>query len=118
MILIQIVPKPGVDAYALLRHKVIHEARTWSWGNKRKTRLRHKNVEAGYIDVATAGGVVVARIHPSAPEELYFLVEKLIGRLVAWFHHDLAAINLQFGADAPPRKARRPARLSHRRTAS
>lgn len=41
MIMIQVVPRAGENAYKLLRHKVIHEATTWAWGNKKKTRLRH-----------------------------------------------------------------------------
>jgi hypothetical protein len=106
MIVLQIVPKPDVDAYRILRYKVTHEARTWSWGNKAKTRLRHKNVERGYIEVGSAAGVVVATMRPHEPEDLFFLVEKLVGRLVAWFRDDLVAVNIQF-ADDPPRTRRR-----------
>ena len=108
MIIVQVVPKSGVDAYKLLRDKVTHGARTWAWANRPKTRLHHKNLDAGYIEVGSAEGVLVAVIRPSEPDELYFLVEKFIGRLVAWFESDLAAINLQFTAEpAPRRRARR-----------
>jgi hypothetical protein len=107
MILIQIVPRPGVDAYRILRNKVTHEAKTWSWSNRAKTRLRHKKIDSGYIDVGNVGGVVVASIHPKDPAQIYFLVEKLIGRLIAWFQDDLAAINLQFSKDVAVAKRRR-----------
>jgi hypothetical protein len=109
MIRLQIVPKPGTDAYLLLRSKVLHEARTWSWANKAKTRLRHNRIEGGYIEVGRAEGVVVARVQPREQEDSFFLVEKLVGRLVAWFHEDIAAINIQLGED-PPKKRRRPRR--------
>jgi hypothetical protein len=95
MIQIQVVPREGVDAYALLRSKVLHEATTWYWGNKRKTRLRHLQSE-GHIDVANAGGVIVARVHPNTTRDLFYLAEKFMGRLVAWFEDELSAINVQF----------------------
>ena len=95
MIQIQVVPREGVDAYALLRSKVIHEATTWYWANKRKTRLRHVQSE-GHIDVANAGGVIVARVFPKASRDLFYLAEKFMGRLVAWFEDELTAINVQF----------------------
>ncbi len=106
MIVLQVVPRAGVDAYKLLRHKVTHEAKTWSWTNRRKTRLRHHRVKAGHIDVSSADGVLVAQIRPADPAELFFLAEKFIGRLIAWFEEDLQAINLQFRAPgaARPRK--------------
>ncbi len=63
MIQIQVVPRGGVDAYKLLRAKVLHEAATWYWANKAKTRLRHIQSD-GHLDVANAGGVVVARVFP------------------------------------------------------
>ena len=96
MLSLQIVPREGIDAYRLLRDKVTHEARTWSWKNKAKTRLIHKQNESGYIEVGSADGVLVAEIHPANDNETYFFAEKFIGRLVAWFRPDLAAINIQF----------------------
>ncbi|MBI2073449.1 MAG: hypothetical protein HYW06_07815 [Gemmatimonadetes bacterium] len=109
MIVMQVVPKDGkVDVYRLLRAKVLHEATTWSWGNKAKTRLRHVNSE-GYIDVRGADGVLVAHIYPSSPRDVFYLSEKFLGRLAAWFEEDLAAINVQFVPD-PKRKKRRRSR--------
>jgi hypothetical protein len=107
MITFQVVPRPGLDAYQLVRHKVIHEARTWSWANKRKTRLRHAREEAGTIEVGHAGGVLTARVHPKGSDDLFFLTEKFVGRLVAWFKDDLAAINLQFPPPEPIKPKRR-----------
>jgi len=107
MLIIQVVPHAGVDAYRLLSDKVTHEAKTWSWANKGKTRLAHKGNEDGYIEVASAEGVLVAHVRPADPDDLYFFAEKFIGRLVAWFQDDLAAINLQFMAQAPSKKPRR-----------
>lgn len=95
MIQIQVVPRDGVDAYRLLRAKVLHEAATWEWSNKAKTRLRHIR-RKGHIDVANAGGVVTARIVPKERGDLFYLGEKFMGRMVAWFENDLAAINVQF----------------------
>jgi hypothetical protein len=90
-----------VDAYALLRSKVLHEATTWYWANKRKTRLRHLQSE-GHIDVANAGGVIVARVFPKTSRDLFYLAEKFMGRLVAWFEPELSAINVQIlHVDAP-----------------
>jgi len=105
MIQIQVVPRHGVDAYALLRSKVLHEATTWYWGNKAKTRLRHIQSD-GYIDVANAGGVIVARVFPKANRDLFYLAEKFMGRLVAWFEEALAAMNVPFPT-APVAKRRR-----------
>ena len=102
MIQIQVVPREGVDVYKLLRSKVLHEATTWYWGNKAKTRLRHIQSE-GHIDVANAGGVVVARVYPKAPRDLFYLAEKFMGRMVAWFEEELTAINVQFLLDSAPR---------------
>jgi hypothetical protein len=96
MLSLQVIPRAGVDAYRLLRDKVTHEARTWSWKNKGKTRLVHKQNGAGYIEVGGADGVVVAEIHAANETDTYFFAEKFIGRLVAWFLQDLAAINIQF----------------------
>ncbi len=61
MILIQVVAKDDEDVYKLLRHKVTHEARTWSWAKRSKTRLQHARLEAGYIEVASAESVLVAQ---------------------------------------------------------
>jgi hypothetical protein len=106
MIQIQVAPREGADAYQLLRSKVIHEATTWYWANKAKTRLKHLQSE-GHIQVANAGGVIVARVVPKAPRDLFYLAEKFMGRLVAWFEADLAAINVQFGVVPPEPKGRR-----------
>jgi hypothetical protein len=113
MIVLQIVPKAGSDAYKLLRDKVTHEAKTWSWANKAKTRLRHVNT-SGYIEVGSVDGVLVAHIMPKKPQDLFFLVEKFIGRTVAWFENELTAINLQFIGEenerTRPKKKRRSTR--------
>ncbi|MDH3457729.1 MAG: hypothetical protein OER90_12900 [Gemmatimonadota bacterium] len=95
MIQIQVVPREGVDAFKLLRSKVLHEATTWYWANKAKTRLRHIQSE-GHIEVSNAGGVVAARVFPKEPRDVFYLAEKFMGRLVAWFQLELAAINVQF----------------------
>lgn len=105
MIVIQIVPAHEQDAYRLLRDKVTHEAKTWDWTNKAKTRLRHIN-SGGYIDVANGKGVVAARVYPAEPKDQFFLVEKFVGRLVAWFSGQLVAVNMQF-VPGPPAKPRR-----------
>jgi hypothetical protein len=106
MIVIQIVPANEVDAYHLLRAKVVNEAKTWDFTNKAKTRLRHVN-SGGYIDVANAKGVVAARVHPKEPKDQFFLVEKFVGRLVAWFSGQLVAVNMQFVPDPPVKRRRR-----------
>lgn len=113
MIQIQVVPAEGVDAYALLRSKVIHEAATWYWGNKRKTRLKHIQSD-GHLDLSSAGGVIVARVTPKDRRDLFYLAEKFMGRMVAWFEGDLAAINVQFvgaASDPKPRRARKARRV-------
>ncbi len=107
MLIVQVVPKAGQDAYKLLRSKVIHEAKTWDWANKKKTRLTHKQKDRGHVDVASARGVLVARIQSRNPADAFFLVEKFIGRLVAWFENELAAINLQLLPDEAPKRRRR-----------
>jgi hypothetical protein len=109
MISLQIVPRHGVDAYRLLRDKVTHEARTWAWKNRKRTRLTHKSdPKRGHIDVARADGVVVAEIRPVRPDDDWFFVEKFIGRIVAWFSSDIAAINVQFhDATSPPSRTNR-----------
>jgi hypothetical protein len=103
MLKIQVVPHTGIDAYRILREKVTHEARTWSWKNKAKTRLVHSQVKSGYIEVGSADGVIVAEIHPGDGEQ-YFFAEKFVGRLVAWFPEELFAINIQFLSDKAKRK--------------
>jgi len=109
MIQIQVSPRAGVDAYRLLRAKVLHDAATWYWSNKTHTRLRHVQ-SAGYIDIANAGGVLVARVHPKEPRDLFYLAEKFMGRLVAWFENELTAINLQFLEEpVPPKRRKRTA---------
>ena len=107
MLIVQVVPRAGQDAYKLLRSKVIHEAKTWDWANKKKTRLTHKLKDRGHVEVASAKGVLVARIMSKNPADAFFLVEKFVGRLVAWFENELAAINVQFLQDEAPRKRRR-----------
>lgn len=107
MVVMQVVPKDGnVDVYRLLRAKVLHQAATWYWGNKAKTRLRHVNSE-GHIDVRGADGVLVAHIYPSSPRDVFYLSEKFLGRLAAWFEEHLAAINVQFVPDTKRKKKRR-----------
>jgi hypothetical protein len=106
MIQIQVVPREGVDAYALLRSKVLHEATTWDWVNKKKTRLKHIQSN-GHIDVSHAGGVVVAQVEPKDRRDLFYLAEKFMGRLVAWFENELAAINVQFHLDPEGKRPKR-----------
>jgi hypothetical protein len=113
MVTLQVVPRPGVDAYRLLRAKVTKEARTWWWRNRTKTRLSHKQRAKGYIQVAGGEGVLLAHFHPGDPADLFFFVEKFIGRLVAWFEADLVAINVQLGDGE--RRDRRRRRAPRRR---
>ncbi len=96
MISIQVIPKQDFDAYKLLRDKVTHEAATWYWANKAKSRLRHNQVKKGYIEIANAEGTVVAHIFPKDPKDLFYLSEKFIGRLISWFEDRLIAVNIQF----------------------
>jgi len=96
MIEIEIHPKAGVNAYKLLRSK-IHEAATWKWGNRAKTRLRHVQSE-GWVDVKRVGRVVVARVVPKAKRDTFYLTEKLTGRLVAWFGNEVASIHVNLQA--------------------
>ena len=115
MVTLQVVPRPGVDAYRLLRAKVTKEARTWWWRNRTKTRISHKGRAKGYIQVSGgAEGVLLARIHPGDPADLFFFVEKFVGRLVDWFEEDLAAIHVQFG-EAGLRSRRRGGGARRRR---
>lgn len=109
MIAIQVVPAEGQDAYRLLRSKVLHEAATWYWANKAKTRLRHIQSD-GWVDVGNAAGVLTAKVHPKTPRDLFYLAEKFLGRLIAWFEPELAAINLQFIGTARPAPRRKPGR--------
>ena len=107
MLVLQAVPQPGRDMFKLLRSR-IRGANTWVWGNKTRTRLKHKaRPKGGYIKIANADGILVAHVHPTTPGDLFYLAEKFTGRLVAWFQPDLAAINVQFVADPPARKKRR-----------
>ena len=106
MIQIEIVPRKGVNAYTLLRSRV-HRAATWRWGNRAKTRLRHVQSE-GWIDVKRSGRVVTAHVVPRSPRDVFYLAEKLTGRLVAWFGDDLEAVTVRFAPK--PRKKKRPAK--------
>jgi hypothetical protein len=103
MILIQVIPNGKTDAYKLLKDKVSHEANTFSWGDKAKTKLTHKNA-SGYIEIGSADGVIVARIYPKDPRSEEVLLEKFIGRLTAWFKNEFAAINVQFVAEVSGKK--------------
>ena len=112
MLVLQAVPTRDVDAYKLLRAK-IREASTWVWGNKARTRLKHvQRPQGGHIQIANAGGVLVAHVHPKTPRDLFYLAEKFTGRLIAWFENDLLSINVQFVPEPakPKRKARRKRR--------
>jgi hypothetical protein len=57
--------------------------------------------------VANAGGVLVSRVSPKERRDLFYLAEKFLGRLVAWFEEELAAISLQFLTETPPPRRRR-----------
>lgn len=103
MIFIQVIPNGNHDAYKMLRDKVSHEANTWSWANKGKTKLVHSNID-GYIEIGSADGVVVAHVFPKSKGYEYYLVEKFMGRLIAWFPSDIAAINVQFVTDLQKKK--------------
>ena len=110
MIVMQVVPAPGRDAFRLLRAR-IREASTWNWGNKARTRLKHiQRPKGGHIQIANANGVLVAHVRPKTPSDLFYLAEKFTGRLVAWFEQDLVAINIQFVADPPKPRRRRSRR--------
>ena len=107
MLVLQAVPQPGRDIFKLLRSR-IRAANTWDWSNKTRTRLKHKaRPKGGYIKIANAGGVLVAQVYPTTPDDLFYLAEKFTGRLVAWFQPDLAAINVQFMADPPQRRSKK-----------
>jgi hypothetical protein len=97
MLVLQIVPSGDQDAYKLLRAKILHEASTWSFANKAKSRLKHvQRPKGGYVEVGGADGVLVARIHAKTPSDQFYLAEKFIGRMVAWFESELLAVNIQF----------------------
>ena len=107
MLVLQVVPAPGRDAYRLLRAR-IREAPTWNWSNKARTRIKHvQRPKGGHIDIANADGVLVAHVHPKTPSDLFYLAEKFTGRLVAWFESDLTAINIQIVAEPVKPKRRR-----------
>ena len=55
------------------------------------------------------GGVLVAHIHPASQRDQFYLTEKFMGRLIAWFEKDLLAINVQFvpEPEKPARKKRK-----------
>lgn len=107
MLVLQAIPNGDIDAYKALRAR-IREANTWSWGNKAKTRLKHVARPAGgFVQISNANGVLVAHIHPKSPADLFYLLEKFTGRLVAWFEGELLAINIQFVADPPPKQKKR-----------
>jgi hypothetical protein len=47
---------------------------------------------------------LVAQIHPRNEEDQFFLAEKFVGRLIAWFANDLVAINIQLSEEQRPRR--------------
>ncbi|HEU5169022.1 MAG TPA: hypothetical protein VFU46_00720 [Gemmatimonadales bacterium] len=108
MLVVQVVPVGQLDVFKLLRAK-LRGASTWSWANKAKTRLKHaQRPKGGHIEVGSADGVLVARIRPKTPNDLFYLAEKFTGRMVAWFAGELIAINMQFVSEPPaPRRRRR-----------
>ena len=106
MIQIQVLPRTGYDAWALLRSRILHQAATWEFANKAKTRIKHIR-RNGHLEVGHAGGVVVATVVPKDAGDEFYLAEKFIGRIVAWFSDEIAGINVQFMADpAAPKKRR------------
>lgn len=107
MLVLQAVPAPGHDVYKLLKARM-KTANTWKWANKAKTRLKHVQLSAGgHIRITNANGVLVAHVKPKKPGDLFYLAEKFMGRLVAWFQSELAAVNVQFISEPTPRKAKR-----------
>ena len=54
--------------------------------------------DRGYIVVSSADKLLTAQINPKESDP-YFLTEKFMGRLVAWFKSDLFAIKIQFIPD-------------------
>lgn len=113
MLRLQIVPQVDADAYRLLRDKVTHEAHTWGWMNKAKTRLtRNSEPKRGYIEIGSADGVVVAEIRPARDDDAWYFAEKFIGRLVAWFPSEIVAINVQFQGGANQKSIKKKRRKS------
>ena len=107
MIVLQAIPGPGRDAFKLLRAR-IRKASTWDWGNKARTRLKHvQRKKGGHIAISNANGVLVAHVFPKTASDQFYLTEKFMGRLVAWFEAELVAINIQFLPDPPKPKRRR-----------
>jgi hypothetical protein len=98
---VQVIPTGECKLYQLLREKIAHHATTFFWANGTKTRLKH-NAGNGYIDIANHNGILLARIKPLNRTE--FLIEKFIGRLVAWFPVEVAAINVQVVEESGPAK--------------
>lgn len=96
MLTVVIIPEAGLDASRLLRDKVTHEARTLYWKDRRKTRLAHKEIGSGYIEIGEAKGTVVAEIRADGKDDIFFLAEKLIGACVRWFQSELSGITIQF----------------------
>jgi len=107
MLRIQVVPSGKNDAYRLFRSHVTHEAQTWFWANRAKTKLRHKNSKRGYIEVGGSEGVLIAEVRPYDGRDRYLLTEKFVGRLTAWFPEELAAINIQFVENDTQRRKKR-----------
>ena len=115
MLVLQAIPAPGRDAYRLLRTR-IKAASTWVWANKARTRLKHvQRPKGGHITIASADGVLVAHVHPKTASDLFYLAEKFMGRLVAWFETELTAIHLQFLDEPVPVKRRKRAKPTRRR---
>ena len=102
MIQIEIVPKKGSNAYTLLRSRV-HKAATWRWANRAKTQLKHVQSK-GWLTVKRAGSVATAHVVPKDPRDIFYLTEKLTGRLVAWFGKDLESITVRFGGAKAKKK--------------
>lgn len=95
MIQIQVVPRAGYDVYRLLRSRILHQAATWEFANKGKTRIKHVQ-RNGHLEIASAGGVLVANVVPKDTGDEFYLAEKFIGRIVAWFGDEVSGINVQF----------------------
>jgi len=109
MLVLQAVPARGADAFKLLRAR-IRTASTWVWGNKARTRLKHvQRPQGGHIRIANANGVLVAHVHPQTPSDQFYLAEKFMGRLIAWFEAELHSIDIQFipEPEKPKRRRRR-----------
>jgi hypothetical protein len=104
MLTVQVIPTGDCKLYPLFREKIAHHAATFFWANGTKTRLKH-NAGHGYIDIANHNGILLARIKPLDRSE--FLIEKFIGRLVAWFPSEVAAINVQVTENGTSKKNRK-----------